>query len=61
MLRYIFQISLINYTLHHFITKCGEIIAKRNNYSITKCDESLLKTVPGFLLQNAIVITKYLL
>ena len=38
-----------------------EIIAKRNNYSITKCDESLLKTVPGFLLQNAIVITKYLL
>ena len=33
-----------------------DIITKYDNYFITKCDETLLKIAPGFLLRNATVL-----
>ena len=56
MLKCISHISLINYTLHHFIAKCDRSITKCGIYFVTKCDKILLQNVLCFLLQTETVL-----
>ena len=58
MLKRISHISLINYTLHHFIAKCDRSITKCGIYFVTKCDKILLQNVLCFLLQTETVLYK---
>ena len=46
---------MINYDT--VLQNATDIITKCNSYFITKCNRRLLQNAPGFLLQNATVIT----
>ena len=50
----------VSYLIHYdsLLQNATDINTKCDSYFITKCDRSLFENSPGFLLQNATVITK---